>query len=228
MFQLVELEDVVRVPPNRFGASLENVALELLKLKYESTINPDYGYLVLVTNVKVDKIGKIIAGDGATYHKVKFEVFAFFPLKQEIIEGEIVEITDFGAFVRIGPTDALLHLSQIMDDYLTSDVKSGVITASQSKRTLKVGSKVRVRITAVSLGHGISMGKIGVTCRQPFLGAFEWIDDEVAKAAEAGQGRGPGGPVVEWFPMKELCLQKMSHAHNGEEVPERRLERAER
>ena len=139
-----------RVPPNRFGSSLENVALELLKLKYESTINPDYGYLVLVTNVKVDKIGKIIAGDGATYHKVKFEVFAFFPLKQEIVEGEIVEITDFGAFVRIGPTDALLHLSQIMDDYLTSDVKSGVITASQSKRTLKVGSKVRVRITAVS------------------------------------------------------------------------------
>ncbi|HUK75799.1 MAG TPA: S1 RNA-binding domain-containing protein, partial [Nitrososphaerales archaeon] len=87
----------------------------------------------------------------------------------------------FGAFVRIGPTDALLHLSQIMDDYLTSDVKSGVITASQSKRTLKVGSKVRVRITAVSLGHGISMGKIGVTCRQPFLGALEWVDEEVAK-----------------------------------------------
>ena len=184
MFQLVELDDVVRVPPNRFGSSLETVALELLKQKYESTINPDFGYLVLVTNVKVDKIGKIIAGDGATYHKVKFEVFAFFPLKQEIIEGEVVEITDFGAFVRIGPTDALLHLSQIMDDYLTSDVKSGVITASQSKRTLKVGSKVRVRITAVSLGHGISMGKIGVTCRQPFLGAFEWIEDEVAKATK--------------------------------------------
>src|SRR3984957_15467829 len=184
MFQLVELNNVVRVPPNRFGSGLESVALELLKLKYESTFNPEYGYLVLVTNVKVDKIGKIIAGDGATYHKVKFEVFAFFPLKQEIIEGEIVEITDFGAFVRIGPTDALLHLSQIMDDYLTSDVKSGVITASQSKRTLKVGSKVRVRITAVSLGHGISMGKIGVTCRQPFLGALEWIDEEVAKAGK--------------------------------------------
>ena len=89
-----------------------------------------------------------------------------------------------GRIVEIGPTDALLHLSQIMDDYLTSDVKSGVITASQSKRTLKVGSKVRVRITAVSLGHGISMGKIGVTCRQPFLGALEWIDDEVAKAGK--------------------------------------------
>lgn len=181
MFELVNLEDVVRVPPDKFGSPLEKVALELLKLKYESTISPEYGYLVLVTKVEVDKIGKIIAGDGATYHRVRFEVLSFFPLKQEIVEGEIVEVTDFGAFVRIGPADALLHLSQITDDYLTSDVKSGIITAAQSKRSLKVGSRVRVRITAVSLGHGISMGKIGVTCRQPFLGAFEWIDDEVAK-----------------------------------------------
>ena len=81
MFQLVELGDVVRVPPNRFGSSLENVALELLKLKYESTISPDYGYLILVTNVKIDRVGKIIPGDGATYHKVRFQVLAFFPLK---------------------------------------------------------------------------------------------------------------------------------------------------
>jgi DNA-directed RNA polymerase subunit E'/Rpb7 len=26
------------------------------------------------------------------------------------------------------------------------------------------------------------MGKIGVTCRQTFLGALEWIDEEVGKA----------------------------------------------
>ena len=182
MFELVNLKDVVRVPPDKFGSPLEKVALELLKLKYESTINPEHGYFILVTKVEVDRVGKIIAGDGATYHRVSFEVLAFFPLRQELVEGEIVEVTDFGAFVRIGPADALLHLSQIMDDYLTSDVKSGIITASQSKRSLKVGSRVRVRITAVSLGHGISMGKIGVTCRQPFLGALEWIDEEVGKA----------------------------------------------
>lgn len=184
MFQLVELQDVVRVPPDKFGSPLEEVARELLKLKYESTISPANGYLILVTKVQVDPVGKIIPGDGATYHKVGFEVLTFFPLKQELVEGEIVEVTDFGAFVRIGPADALLHLSQIMDDYLTSDVKSGIITASQSKRTLKVGSRVRVRITAVSLGHGISMGKIGVTCRQPFLGGLDWIEDDIQKLAK--------------------------------------------
>jgi DNA-directed RNA polymerase subunit E' len=77
-------------------------------------------------------------------------------------------------------------LSQITDDYLTSDVKQGMIIASQTKRTLKVGSKVRVRITAVSLPRGAALGKIGVTCRQPFLGAFEWIEEDVAKTQKAG------------------------------------------
>ena len=75
------------------------------------------------------------------FHKVEFDALTFYPKLQEIVfNGEIVDITDFGAFVRIGPTDALLHLSQVMDDYLKSDVKSGMILANQSGRTLKVGS----------------------------------------------------------------------------------------
>ncbi len=181
MFQLVQLEDVVRVPPSRFGEKLETVAYEILKGKYESTMSPELGFIIMVMDAAADPVGKIIPGDGAAFHKVTFSVLTFFPKIQEIVEGEIVEITDFGAFVRIGPTDALLHLSQITDDYLTSDVKQGLILASQSRRSLKVGSRVRVRITAVSLGRGAAMGKIGVTCRQPFLGALEWIQEDLAR-----------------------------------------------
>ncbi len=43
-----------------------------------------------------------------------------------------------------------------------------------------------MRITAVSLPRGAALGKIGVTCRQPFLGAFEWIEEDVAKAQKGG------------------------------------------
>jgi DNA-directed RNA polymerase subunit E' len=28
------------------------------------------------------------------------------------------------------------------------------------------------------------MGKIGITCRQPFLGAVDWIDQEIKKARQ--------------------------------------------
>ena len=144
-------------------------------------VNPNLGYIIMILDAKVDPMGKLIAGDGGTFHRVEFDALTFYPKLQEIVNGEIVDITDFGAFVRIGPTDALLHLSQIMDDYLKSDVASGVILANQSGRTLRVGSTIRTRITAVSLGKAATMGKIGITCRQPFLGADEWIQEEIKK-----------------------------------------------
>ncbi|MDQ4066989.1 MAG: DNA-directed RNA polymerase [Thermoproteota archaeon] len=187
MFAIVHMSDVVRIPPNRLTQSLNNAAVQILKEKYESMISSEVGYVIMITDADPSSVGKLVAGDGATYHKVTFKALAFYPKLQEIIEGEVVEITDFGAFVRIGPTDALLHLSQITDDYLKSDVKQGVIVANQTARSLKIGSKIRARITAVSLGKGAGMGKIGITCRQPFLGAVEWVADEIKKAKVGGE-----------------------------------------
>ena len=186
MFSISTLVDVVRIPPNLFETTLKKAAMNILKEKYESMINAELGYIIMILDAKVDDMGKIIAGDGGTFHKVQFEALTFYPKLQEIVQGEIVDITDFGAFVRIGPTDALLHLSQVMDDYLKSDVKSGMILANQSGRTLKVGSTIRARITAVSLGKAATMGKIGITCRQPFLGADSWIAEEIQKVGCRG------------------------------------------
>ena len=176
------MTDIVRIPPSRLTNSLRNTAIGILKEKYESMISAELGYVIMIIDANADSIGKLVTGDGATYHKVTFKALTFFPKIQEIVEGEIIEITDFGAFVRIGPTDALLHLSQITDDYLKSDIKQGLIIANQSSRSLRIGSKMRARITAVSLGKGSSMGKIGITCRQPFLGSYDWIKDEIEKA----------------------------------------------
>jgi len=187
MFYIISMTDIVRIPPNRLTDSLKNTAIGILKEKYESMISQELGYVIMIIDAKVDSVGKLVTGDGATYHKVTFKALTFFPKIQEIVEGEIIEITDFGAFVRIGPTDALLHLSQITDDYLKSDIKQGLIIANQSSKSLRIGSKMRARITAVSLGKGSSVGKIGITCRQPFLGSFEWINEEVEKTKQPTQ-----------------------------------------
>jgi DNA-directed RNA polymerase subunit E' len=182
LFSVSTLVDIVRIPPNLFGTGLKKAAESILKNKYESMINAELGYIIMVMDAKVESMGKMIPGDGGTFHRVEFQALTFYPKIQEIVQGELVDITDFGAFVRIGPTDALLHLSQVMDDYLKSDVAAGVIIANQSGRTLKVNSTIRARITAVSLGKAASMGKIGITCRQPFLGAEEWIEEEIKKS----------------------------------------------
>lgn len=132
-------------------------------------------------DVKVNPVGKIIPGDGAAYHKVTFSLLTFYPKIQEVVEGEVVEIADFGAFVRVGPIDALLHVSQLMDDFISYDEKQGVLLGKETKRKLTSGDQVRVRITAVSLGRAGSSGKIGVTARQPFLGKLDWIESEIQR-----------------------------------------------
>ena len=184
MFAIAHMTDVVRIPPSKLTNSLKLTAIGILKEKYESMVNAELGYVILIIDAEANPTGKVIAGDGATYHKVNFTALTFYPKLHEVVEGEVVEITDFGAFVRIGPTDALLHLSQITDDYLKSDVKQGVILSNQSEKTLRIGSKIRARITAISLGKSTSMGKIGITCRQPFLGALDWIEREIKRAQE--------------------------------------------
>lgn len=159
---------------------------EQVKAKYVGVVDEELGYVIAVTEVKVNPVGKIIPGDGATYHKVAFSLLTFYPIIQEIVEGEVVEIADFGAFVRIGPIDALLHVSQLMDDFISYDEKQGVLLGKETKRKLMSGDQVRVRITAVSLGRSGSSGKIGVTARQPFLGKLEWIEYDQQKLKETG------------------------------------------
>lgn len=184
MFKLITLEDTIRIPPETFGKPLDDVGREQVKTKYEGVADEELGYVIAVTEVNVSSIGKIIPGDGATYHKVNFSLLTFFPQTQEIVEGEVVEIADFGAFVRIGPVDALLHVSQLMDDFISYDEKQGVLQGKETKRKLMSGDLVRVRITAVSLGRTGSSGKIGVTARQPFLGKLEWIEQDAQKTKE--------------------------------------------
>ena len=182
MFKLITLEDIIRIPPEKFGKAIKEVALEQIKLKYESLVDNELGYVIFVVGVKMDLVGKILPGDGSTYHKSTFQLLVFYPQLQEVVEGEVVEVTDFGAFVRTGPEDSLLHVSQIMDDFLSYDGKRGVLLGKESQRKIEKGNIVRARVIAVSFPKGGSGGKIGITMRQPFLGKIDWIEEDVKKS----------------------------------------------
>lgn len=181
MFSVITAEDTVRIPPDRFGQALESVTYDELKAKYEGIVDKDYGFVIAVTDMNVDAVGRIMPGDGATYHTVSFTLLSYYPEVQEIVEGEVVEVEDFGAFVRVGPIDALLHVSQVIDDYVSYDEQRGALIAKETGRVLRQGDIVRARITVVSFARGGSSGKIGLTMRQPFLGKLEWIKEDLEK-----------------------------------------------
>ena len=93
--------------------------------------------------------------------------------------GKISDITDFGAFIEIGPIDGMIHVSQTMDDYVSFS-KTGTLTGKESKKILKVNDICRARIIAVSY-KDITNPKIGLTMRQNMLGNINWIEDELKK-----------------------------------------------
>ena len=181
MFSVITAEDTVRIPPDRFGQALESVTYDELKAKYEGIVDKDYGFVIAVIDMNVDAVGRIMPGDGATYHTVSFTLLSYSPEVQEIVEGEVVEVEDFGAFVRVGPIDALLHVSQVIDDFVSYDEQRGALIAKETGRVLRQGDIVRARITVVSFARGGSSGKIGLTMRQPFLGKLEWIREDLEK-----------------------------------------------
>ncbi len=190
MFYICTVTDVVRIPPSNVFGDLNQTAKMILNEKYIGKVDKELGVIIAILNIKVSLIGKIIQGDGATYHKVKFKVLTFSPIIQEVVETEVVEVVDFGVFVKLGPLDGLIHISQIADDHFSFDNKQKVLRGKNTGRSITVGDKVRARIISVGLSEsGPRATKIGLTMRQPFLGKLEWIEEDLLKikgaAAEA-------------------------------------------
>jgi DNA-directed RNA polymerase subunit E' len=179
MFYKVILQDHVRVPPIYFGNDKPTAVLKAVKQRYEGYLDADLGIVVDVTDVKDVRKGTIISGDGAIYYDTTFEVLVFKPELQEAVYGPIKDITDFGAFLALGPIDGMIHISQTMDDFV-SFAKDKVLTGRDTKRGLKVGDLCRARVIAVSF-KDITNPKIGLTMRQPGLGKIEWLTEEPKK-----------------------------------------------
>lgn len=183
MYYLSKIEGSVRIPPYRFEEPLEEVAIETLNETYNGKLDKKLGLLVSINEIEEIGEGKVIMGDGAAFHDVIFTAIFFKPELQEIIDGEVIEIAEFGAFVRMGPMDGLVHVSQVTDDYINYDSKRGALLGKESKKSLEEGNKVRSRIVAISLkGKSTKETRIGLTMRQHGLGRFEWIENEKRKS----------------------------------------------
>jgi DNA-directed RNA polymerase subunit E' len=175
VYYSVNVQDTLRVPPDRFDEDLSHVLAEIARENFEGKIDPDLGFIVAVTGIDEIHQGKLISGDGGAYYETDFGLLCYLPEVCEVVSGEVVECVDFGAFIRIGTIDALCHVSQIADDYFRYIPKNAVLRGDKSKRDLLVNTRVRARVIAVSIGK--SAIRVGLSMRQSSLGAHDWIEE---------------------------------------------------
>jgi len=184
MYYKSEIKVTVRVPPNRFGEPLPSVILELARQKYESSISPEIGMVVALIEVESIGVGKLVAGDGGTYHEVTFVAITYRPEAGEILKGEVAECIKFGVFIRVGCTDALCHVSQIGNDKFTLSTKNrAMLVGKDTHKTIEVGDRVKARTIKASVDH-VSM-KIAVTMKGENLGSERWLEQKEKEEAEA-------------------------------------------
>ena len=115
MYSLETIEDTIRIPAEYIqkGKSLSEHVDRLAHDAFEGKFNDDGHYILLTLDHELEGRGRIIHGDGAIYQKIRFKALLFTMDGNEIVDGAVSEVHEFGAFVRIGPMEALLHLSLI-------------------------------------------------------------------------------------------------------------------
>lgn len=192
MYGIFTIRDMIRVPPKEFANDLNQAVLKIAQQEYEGIVDDELGIVVAVTQVNEVGEGKVIPGDGAAYYEAAFDVLVFKPEIQEIVAGNVSEITEFGAFIKIGPMEGLVHVSQIMDDYINHDSKNASFVGRDSNKKLIVEDKVLARIVTCSLKNSVQNSKIGLTMRQLGLGKEDWlkIDEKNLKEKKARLERG--------------------------------------
>jgi len=119
MFYKLEIKDHIRIPPRMFDLPIEEAIIKSVKSEYEGYISQDLGIVIDVSEVKDIREGIIIPGDGASYYETVFELLTFKPILQEVVMGAIKDIADFGAFITLGPTEGMIHISQTMNDFVS-------------------------------------------------------------------------------------------------------------
>ncbi len=188
MYYMHSVKDTFKMPPEYFNKDIKEVAIEILKRKYEGTIDKNLGVIVSVFNIRNVSDGIIYAGDPSLHHDVEFDILTYMPYVEEVVAGEVTELAEFGAFIRIGPIDGLVHVSQITNDFLSFDRKLPAFVSRRSGKSLKKGDVVFAKISTISMKNSVKDSKIALTMKPDGLGKQEWITEGSRMRARTQRG----------------------------------------
>lgn len=185
MFRIVSSRTTIAIPPSMLRPKLDlnRTLLELSREEYEDKYVEGVGYIVAVLSAKAPRYAVVYPRSGNLYSEVELEMLVWYPIIKEVIYAEVVDVREFGVFLQIGPIEGLVHISQVLDDFVSYDKKGARIVAKKTKRVLTKYDEVRARIISVSTGQSDSF-KLAFTMRQPFLGKIEWIKEDLEKLAK--------------------------------------------
>jgi DNA-directed RNA polymerase subunit E' len=193
MYNIVKAEEKVRVGPSLAKRDINDAIKEVLKEKYEGRLMKDLGLVVKIVSAQPMSRGIVVSGDPNIYFGTEFEMVVFSVEPNEVFRGVIKDVMDFGAFVIIGPIEALLHISQISREKFSINKKDRILEGADGGKKLKKGDIIFAKASTVSMKGSASSIKISLTMRGEGFGKDDWVKD-VIKPVEKKPAKEPKEP----------------------------------
>lgn len=177
MFYLLDVKEKVGVEAQKLKKNIQESIedkLEELHSKEENGV-----FLGVVEIKNIGETGEILPEKPYIYFDVEYTTLFFQPVQNEIVDGYITEVAEFGPFVRIGPVDALVHISQITKENLSYNPEQDIITSKDSKIIIKKDEPVRAMVANSSISD--ERTRINLTMKQDGLGLIKLIEKKPKK-----------------------------------------------
>jgi len=151
MYFLVKTRMRVPVRPNeiRVDTDMDTVILKILRNELEGSVQENLGYVVAIIDAKADEIGDILYGSPNVFFNVETTMLVFRPFEGEIVEGEIVDVTQQAVYVNLGCIDAFLPAHSLWKVKLRFDATERILKDPRTKTVFQKGDIIRAKVTEV-------------------------------------------------------------------------------
>ncbi|MGC9310113.1 MAG: DNA-directed RNA polymerase [Candidatus Aenigmatarchaeota archaeon] len=183
MFYLIDVKEKVGVEAQRLKDNIRESIEESIDTLH---VREENGVFLGVTEIKnVGESGDILPEKPEIYFDVEYKALFFQPRPNEVTTGIVSDVAEFGPFVRIGPIDALTHISQITQEKLNYNPQQDIIASKDNKFVIQTGDILRAVVVNSTISN--ERMRVNLSMKQDGLGLLKWLEKEKKgkkKAAE--------------------------------------------
>nr|AJA90768.1 DNA-directed RNA polymerase IV seventh largest subunit [Ephedra trifurca] len=186
MFFEIELSRNVVVQPQKLYTGFlqkRSIILQLMSDITQIKADEEHGYYVALTTLEGVGEAKIRPMTGAVVFPVKFKCIVFRPLKNEVLVGEVQNVTKVGVLMSCGPMKELFIHSQFVGGFEFIQGHNPVLR--KQDLTIEKGTKLRFKLMSLKWVERDRMFRALGTLAGDYLGP---IDDLVSTTSKVGVG----------------------------------------
>ncbi|KAL1234159.1 DNA-directed RNA polymerase II subunit RPB7 [Trichinella pseudospiralis] len=172
MFFLMKLEHDVLLHPRYFGPHLYNTVRQKLVLEVEGQCTGKYGFIITVTGILSIGAGLVQSGCGFVRFPIKYQAVVYRPIKNEVVEGRVENVSKLGLFCLVGPLTVFISRHCIPHDLIFRPTAQPMSYCNEDESieiTVNMNLRLKILGTRVDANNIFAIG----TLMDDYLGLSE-------------------------------------------------------